>query len=145
MKRKQQHLYKIGDLAKFAGVTVRTIRYYEELGLMIPSETSPGGFRLYTENDKHRLLYIKRFKELEFPLEDIKALLSSPIPVEDKNHRIANSLALTEKQLKQVENKILVLEKVKQEIKNGKEALLKCKSCQLQPCLPECPSQELIL
>ena len=137
MKRQQQHLYKIGDLAKFAGVTVRTIRCYEELGLMIPSKTSPGGFRLYSENDKRRLFYIKQFKELEFPLEDIKALLSSPIPAKDKNRRIATSLALTEKQLKQVESKILVLEKVKQEIKNRKDTLLKCKSCQFQPCLPE--------
>lgn len=142
MEQQHQHLYKIGDLAKLAGVTVRTIRYYEELGLMVPSETSPGGFRLYTENDKRRLFYIKRFKELEFPLEDIKALLSSHIPTEDKNRRIAASIALLEEQLKQVESKILELEKVKQEIKKGKETLSKCCSCQLHPCLSDCPSKE---
>lgn len=141
----QQHIYKIGDLAKIAGVTVRTIRYYEELGLLAPSETSPGGFRLYTENDRRKLLYIKRFKDLEFPLDEIKALFCSHVPAESKDQRINASLALLDEQLKQVENKMMELKKIKEDIKSGKEALLKCKSCQIQPCPPECPSKESIL
>lgn len=71
-------LLKIGDLAKRAGVTVRTVRYYEELGLLSPTETSAGGFRLYSADDLRKLVFVKRFKELDFPLEEIQQLIDMP-------------------------------------------------------------------
>lgn len=66
---------QIGEVAGRTGLSLRTIRYYEEMGLVVPSARSAGGFRLYTESDVARLEVIKRMKPLEFSLEEMKDLL----------------------------------------------------------------------
>ncbi|UOE21906.1 MerR family transcriptional regulator [Thermobifida halotolerans] len=66
---------QIGEVAERTGLSLRTIRYYGEVGLVEPSARSKGGFRLYTESDVERLLLIKRMKPLEFSLEETRDLL----------------------------------------------------------------------
>lgn len=66
---------QIGEVAERTGLSLRTIRYYEEVGLVIPSARSHGGFRLYTESDIARLLLVKRMKPLDFSLEEMRDLL----------------------------------------------------------------------
>jgi DNA-binding transcriptional MerR regulator len=67
-------MMQIGDLANRAGVTARTIRYYEELGLIEPEERTGGGFRLYSDAQLRRLKIIQSLKELGFDLERIRDL-----------------------------------------------------------------------
>ena len=64
----------IGDLAIRAGVTVRTIRYYEELGILEPEERTDGRFRLYSEDQLSRLLIVHNQKGLGFDLERMRGL-----------------------------------------------------------------------
>lgn len=66
---------QIGEVAGQTGLSLRTIRYYEEMDLVVPSARSAGGFRLYTESDVARLQLIKRMKPLEFSLEETRDLL----------------------------------------------------------------------
>jgi DNA-binding transcriptional MerR regulator len=66
---------KIGELAERAGVTPRTIRYYEELNIIRPVSHSEKGFRLYSESTLDRLNFIKDLKDLDFCLEEIKNLI----------------------------------------------------------------------
>ncbi|NEE04196.1 MerR family transcriptional regulator [Phytoactinopolyspora halotolerans] len=66
---------QIGEVAERVGLSLRTIRYYEQVGLVPPSARTPGGFRLYTEPDVARLNLIKRMKTLEFSLEEMAELL----------------------------------------------------------------------
>ncbi|MQA84305.1 MAG: MerR family transcriptional regulator [Streptosporangiales bacterium] len=68
---------QIGEVAERTGLSLRTIRYYEEVGLVAPSSRTQGGFRLYTEQDVERLLVIKRMKPLEFSLGEMRELLST--------------------------------------------------------------------
>lgn len=70
-----QGLYQIGEAAERVGLSLRTLRYYEEMGLVEPSERSPGGFRLYDEADIARAAFIKQLKPLDFSLEQIRELL----------------------------------------------------------------------
>ncbi|TKV30076.1 MerR family transcriptional regulator [Arthrobacter sp. NamB2] len=65
----------IGELAERTGLSLRTIRHYDEVGILPPSSRSEGGFRLYTEDDVERLLLIRRMKPLGFSLEEMQALL----------------------------------------------------------------------
>lgn len=67
---------QIGEVADRTGLSLRTIRYYEEVGLVVPSARSQGGFRLYTEPDVDRLQVVKRMKPLGFQLEEMRELLS---------------------------------------------------------------------
>jgi DNA-binding transcriptional MerR regulator len=66
---------QIGEVAERVSLSLRTIRYYEEVGLAPPSSRTSGGFRLYTESDVERLLLIKRMKPLDFSLEEMRDLL----------------------------------------------------------------------
>ena len=68
---------QIGEVAERTGLSLRTIRYYGEVGLVEPSARSRGGFRLYTEDDVDRLQLIKRMKPLNFTLEETHKLLQS--------------------------------------------------------------------
>lgn len=68
---------QIGEVSERTGLSLRTIRYYEEIGLVTPSARSQGGFRLYTESDIGRLELVKRMKPLEFSLEEMRELLQA--------------------------------------------------------------------
>ncbi|WP_460511430.1 MerR family transcriptional regulator [Frigoribacterium salinisoli] len=66
---------RIGELADRAGMSLRTIRHYDEVGLLTPSGRTEGGFRLYTEQDFARLMVIRRMKPLGFSLDEMADLL----------------------------------------------------------------------
>ena len=68
---------KIGEVADRVGLSLRTIRFYEEAGLVIPDARSTGGFRLYTEDAIDRLKLIKAMKPLDFSVEEIAEVLTS--------------------------------------------------------------------
>ena len=70
--------YTVGDLAKFAGVTVRTLHHYDEVGLLSPSSRTAAGYRLYADADLERLQRILCYRELGFGLDDIAAILDDP-------------------------------------------------------------------
>lgn len=65
----------IGELAEKTGLSLRTIRHYDEVGLLKPSGRTEGGFRLYTPEDFTRLMLIRRMKPLGFSLEEMTELL----------------------------------------------------------------------
>jgi MerR family copper efflux transcriptional regulator len=68
---------QIGQVAELTGLSVRTLRHWEEAGLVTPSARTAGGFRLYTDRDVERLRTIRRMKPLGFTLEEMKQLLAS--------------------------------------------------------------------
>ena len=69
-------LQQIGEVAERTGLSLRTIRYYEEVGLVVPAGRSSGGFRLYSDDDVQRLLLVKHTKPLNFSLEEMRDLLA---------------------------------------------------------------------
>lgn len=70
----QDGIHQIGYVADRVGLSLRTVRYYEEIGLVEPSGRTDGGFRLYTEEDIARLELVKQLKPLEFSLDELREL-----------------------------------------------------------------------
>lgn len=68
---------QIGQAAERTELSIKTIRHYDEVGLVTPSARSTGGFRLYTEADIERLLVIRRMKPLGFTLDQMRELLDA--------------------------------------------------------------------
>ena len=69
-------LLTVGQVADTLGVTVRTLHHYDEIGLVVPSERTQAGYRLYTEDDLRRLQHVVVYRRLGFPLDEIGKLLS---------------------------------------------------------------------
>ena len=74
-KVEARELHQIGAVAKAVGLSLRTIRYYEEVEVVPPSGRTNGGFRLYTDEDVERLRLVKQLKPLDFTLEEMRDLL----------------------------------------------------------------------
>lgn len=68
----------IGDVARFAGITVRTLHHYDSIGLLTPTERRENGYRGYTDADISRLQQILAYRELDLGLGEIKKLLDEP-------------------------------------------------------------------
>lgn len=99
--------WKIGDLAKLTGLTLRTLRFYDQIGLFSPSGQTESGHRLYSESDLSRLQQILSLKELGLSLEEIKSALSggqiSPLEIVNLQiTRIKEQIKLQQKLLEQL-------------------------------------------
>jgi DNA-binding transcriptional MerR regulator len=79
-----QGLLKIGELAERVGLSLRTIRFYEEEGLVVPEGRTPGGFRLYSPTAVSRLELIKRMKPLGFTVEEMVEVLTTMDTLHDE-------------------------------------------------------------
>lgn len=70
--------YSIKQLATLSGITVRALHHYDAIGLLTPQINPSNGYRVYGEGELRRLQQVLFFRELEFPLEDIKRIMASP-------------------------------------------------------------------
>ena len=70
--------YTVKAVAEFAGVSIRTLHHYDEIGLLKPDGTSRSGYRLYSDSDLEHLQEILFFKELGFGLQEIKTIMNGP-------------------------------------------------------------------
>jgi DNA-binding transcriptional MerR regulator len=70
--------YTVGEVARLAGVTVRTLHHYDQIGLLSPGVRSGSGYRRYREPDLERLQQILTYRRLGFPLEEIATMLADP-------------------------------------------------------------------
>ena len=68
----------VNEVSKLTGVSVRTLHHYDAIGLLKPTTVSEAGYRLYDDTALERLQQILLFRELEFPLKEIKSILDSP-------------------------------------------------------------------
>jgi DNA-binding transcriptional MerR regulator len=101
-------IMQIGEVAERSGLSFRTIRYYEEIGLVTPSARTKGGFRLFTEADVERLLLVKAVRPLRLDLEETRemlrardAMLAGGRPSQKDISRVIAYLTFAERRLSQ--------------------------------------------
>lgn len=99
----------IGDVARQSGVPPKTIRYYEEIGLIRPNR-SENGYRAFTENHVHKLAFLGRARALGFTIEDCRTLLAL---YEDENRESVQVKTVAEDHLRQIEEKIEKLQSMR--------------------------------
>lgn len=78
MNRKEEIMKTVKDVSEITGVSIRTLRYYDEIGLLKPTELTEAGYRLYDNKALEKLQEIMFFRELEIPLVDIKKIMDNP-------------------------------------------------------------------
>ena len=100
----------VGKLAKYTGINLETVRYYEKIGLLPVPQRTESGYRVYDDNDVKRILFINRAKELGFTLKEIKELLNLKIESGKKCGDVKN---IAVRKIKNVEKKIEDLIRIK--------------------------------
>lgn len=110
--------YTVQQLATLAGISVRTLHYYDQIGLLEPAGIKKNGYRYYEEGELLKLQQIMFFRELDFPLDDIKRILSSPSfdmrgaledqrkLIEIKRSRLGKLIRTIDKTIKKINKKI---------------------------------------
>lgn len=108
---------RIGEFARIAGVTPRTVRYYESLGLLSPNEREGSGFRYYTGTELARLQKINALKELGLSLEEIASV--APLYFEDLTllQGKRKIVEILKSHLQETEDKLAGLEQFRSELK----------------------------
>ena len=113
----QQDLLTIGRLSKQSGTPVKTIRYYDEAGVLTPSATSDAGYRLYTRGDAARLESIRMLRELGFPIAAISKMLDGKTAPQDL---LGMQLDVTRTQMRALRRQTAILEHA---LASGEDAL----------------------
>ena len=106
----RSEFYTTGEIAKLCGVSVRTVQYYDDRGILIPSALSEGGRRLYTKDDLKRMHIICFLREIGLPINSISALLAEENPermisllLEQQEHMLRDELSELQAKLDLVE------------------------------------------
>ncbi|MDP6951513.1 MAG: Cu(I)-responsive transcriptional regulator [Alphaproteobacteria bacterium] len=99
----------IGQAGKQSGLSAKTIRYYEEVGLVVP-ERRANGYRAYDPRDVHKLRFLQRARNLGFSIDDCRALLSL---YEDRERASADVKGIAEAHLAAIDDKITDLQSLR--------------------------------
>ena len=110
--------YTTGELAKRCGVTVRTVQYYDTRGILVPSELSEGGRRLYSEDDVKRLKIICFLRETDLPIDAISRLLQEEHPEKVISLLIEQREAVLSDEISRKQEKLEKLRELKNGLKN---------------------------
>lgn len=100
----------IGEVAERSGIPPKTIRYYEDIGLVRP-QRSGNGYRAFRETDLHKLAFLGRARVLGFSIEDCRTLLSL---YEDESRESAQVKAVAEEHLTAIDDKIAQLQSMRE-------------------------------
>nr|WP_209862698.1 MerR family transcriptional regulator [Paenibacillus shirakamiensis] len=111
-------LYRIGELAKIAGVSERTIDYYTKMSLIIPETRTQKNYRLYSSETLNRLERINQMKQEKYTLEEIRAKLELWNDVTDETD-VTNKLSALEMHMQQLEREVKELEPIISQLKPG--------------------------
>ena len=109
--------YTTGEIAKLCGVSVRTVQYYDDRGILVPSELSEGGRRLYTEADLKRMHIICFLREAGLPINSISALLAEEKPESIISVLLEQQEQTLREELAERQAKLGLIEGIKRELK----------------------------
>ena len=101
----------VKEVSKLTGVSIRALQYYDTIGLLPPTEYTESGYRLYDDTAMERLQQILLFKELEFPLKEIKAIIDAPNF--DRDKALSQQIELLTMKKEHLENLINFARKIK--------------------------------
>jgi len=120
---------KIGQLSEQTDCKIETIRYYERIGLLPAPARSEGGYRMYDDNHRRRLSFIRRSRELGFTIDEIRGLLNL---VDGGNYTCSDVKAITMEHVENIREKIADLKKLE-------KTLSRIASQCAGDATPECP------
>jgi DNA-binding transcriptional MerR regulator len=136
----ESRLIKVGELASATGKSIRTLRYYEELGLLRPSRRSEGGFRLYEEDAIGRVRTIERLQSLSVPLARIREFAEAWRDAATGRALEGRVRGLFADELESTRRRLAELRDTESELVRTLEFLKECGACDEAPQRDQCLS-----
>lgn len=133
-----------GDLARRTGTTLRTVRFYEEAGMLKPSALGKGGRRLYTEADLLKLALITDLRELDLSLDEIKGLLQLRDGCADAPQLAERFTQALAEQLERTQRRLAALQRLGAEFSAALQVLGACRSCDTRLHSHSCNQCEVV-
>ncbi|HHH26818.1 MAG TPA: MerR family transcriptional regulator [Polyangiaceae bacterium] len=133
-----------GDLARECGTTVRTVRFYEEAGVLQPRERSAGGHRLFGETQLQRLRLITDLRAAGFSLEDIRELFELRAAMPEAGRAAAAMTTIFEDRIARMQEQIQLLRGLREELAASVTSISECRSCHRAPTPSHCDECEVM-
>ena len=126
-------LLKIGDFARAAATNLRTLRYYEEIGLITPASRSQGGFRYYRTTDVHRVQMIRDLQDLGLHLERIRDLIAARSADEPRERFLERVRTALQEQDRMLGERMRALEEQRRKVSQALHKIGECRHCSHSP------------
>ncbi len=120
-----EEFISIGNLAKTIGVTTRTLRYYEEMGIMSPPRRLEGAVRVYAPVDVRKLKFILRLKELGLSIKEMQELDSVYAEAKETDRVIPRLIEMLDKHINSLDEKMSKLASLRKEIIDYRQRMIK--------------------
>ena len=104
----------IGTAAKKSGLSVKTVRFYSDIGLITPDKSSESNYRIYSNQDVEKLLFVGKARKFDFSIEECRELLSL---YENKERSSSEVKKITLKKIKEIEQRMSELDSLRTELK----------------------------
>lgn len=143
-EKPQPALLKIGDVAKKTGITLRTLRYYEELELIEPDNRSKGNFRLYGPSVIQRVQFITSLKKLDFSLEEIREILGPANSIKNDRDVVERTRQALLVKKEKITAKLIEMADMNREVDISLRILDDCMVCKQdkgEDCDPRCENK----
>jgi DNA-binding transcriptional MerR regulator len=122
---KSNEFISIGDLAKTIGLTTRTLRYYEEMGIMTPPRRLDGAVRVYAPDDVRKLKFILRLKELGLTIKEMQELDAAYADAKETDKIIPPLIEMLDKHINNLDKKMSKLASLRKEIVEYRQRMIK--------------------
>jgi DNA-binding transcriptional MerR regulator len=136
--RRTDGLLTTGEMARLSDATLRTVRFYEEAGLLHPAVRSAGGHRLFPKQELVRLQLISELRAAGFSIEDIRDLLQTKLERPTGAEAARAILQRLEERTRLVKQRIGVLHELLRDLESTRQVLEGCTGCKGHPNYPEC-------
>nr|AGF93303.1 protein containing Bacterial regulatory protein, MerR domain protein [uncultured organism] len=143
-KQHEKTLFQIGEIAKKAGTSVRTVRYYLEEGFIEAVDRSPGGFYLFAPEAADTVFFVRKLKDAGLALKEIKAVYRARREGATGDEACAKVAGHLEQQKASVEQKIADYRQLKAELEEAIHVVCQCEGCQLEPTRQNCENCPVI-
>ncbi len=130
-------LLTTGDMARLTGNTLRTVRFYEEAGVLCPDRRSAGGHRLFSRRELDRLQFISDMRAADLSLDEIRQLLELKTKADNGAEAASEAIEALESQLTSLDEKIAIFTRLRDELRTAHELLLECRKCTSDEGFPE--------
>ena len=135
--RRKDGLLTTGDMARQSANTLRTVRFYEETGLLTPVQRTDGGHRLFEKGELRKLQLISDLRAAGFSLEEIKEMIEAKLQCSCGADASRDVVGRLDRQIESMTDRVMLLERLLGELRHTRDMLAHCNACSSDQRFPD--------